>query len=538
LYLSSYLREGERVIERRLRNEMRICAALVMLTVILCMSWPVTHSTITTPISGRVIGGPVDWALDSQVSGEIVQLTDNEFNDVTPQIDDGMVTWVCSGETDGEVFLFDGTIVLQLTDYTNDDSVYIYPSSPQIDDGMVTWTCGIWYDHTNYVEDVYFYDGTSVVLLTDSFLWDSGPQIDDGMITWQSSELSPYPGHSNIGTIVLYEGGSIQTIYANEGGVAYEPQIDDGIVVWRGTDYSSGDGDILLYDGTSVEVISTNPREDADPHIHNGMVTWWGWDGHDGEIFLYDGTSVIQLTQNNVEDGQPDINNGMVTWCGRDETNQRNSEIFLYDGTSVVQITDDTLWYQAPQIDDGMITWMGYDGHDSEIFLYDGTSIIQITDNEYDDNYPKIDDGMITWYGWDGNDYEIFLYRQEIPPAEQAENIAGIVAEIPSVNFAGATTRVQENRKQALLNMLQVVIMDIQTAEASSDPTVINAAYQSAIVQLNAILDKTDGCAERGTPDTIGSGYTPDWITSCESQALIDPLIRDLIASLEALLVT
>jgi len=77
--------------------------------------------------------------------------------------------------------------------------------------------------------------------------------------------------------------------------------------------------------------------------------------------------------------------------------------------------------------------------------------------------------------------------------------------------------------------------MDIQTAEASSDPSTINTALQSAIDQLNSILDKMDGFAERGTADTKGSGYTPDWIITSVSQALVDPLIRYLIATLEAL---
>ncbi len=56
------------------------------------------------------------------------------------------------------------------------------------------------------------------------------------------------------------------------------------------------------------------------------------------------------------------------------------------------------------------------------------------------------------------------------------------------------------------------------------------ANYQSAIDQLTSILDKTDGCALRGIPDTT------DWVITCASQALIDPLIRDCITMLQTLL--
>ena len=37
-------------------------------------------------------------------------------------------------------------------------------------------------------------------------------------------------------------------------------------------------------------------------------------------------------------------------------------------------------------------------------------------------------------------------------------------------------------------------------------------------------------------PDAKGSHFTPDWITTCESQAVIDPLIRDLMQDIEQIL--
>ena len=122
---------------------------------------------------------------------------------------------------------------------------------------------------------------------------------------------------------------------------------------------------------------------------------------------------------------------------------------------------------------------------------------------------------------------------------KKTEDIQSIVvdpSQIPRSDFDGATDKVKDNRRNALLNRLDAVIIDIQIAIASTDPATQKTAYQSAMDQLNSILEKTDGCSQRGTPDTEGSGYTPDWITTCASQALIDPLIRNLIADLEALL--
>lgn len=157
---------------------------------------------------------------------------------------------------------------------------------------------------------------------------------------------------------------------------------------------------------------------------------------------------------------------------------------------------------------------------------------------------PAVSGNIIVWTDDRNGNWDIYMAELSLAPTpsdaiEETEDIKSIVADpsqIPVSDFDGATDKVKDNRRNALLNMLDVVIMDIETAMTSPAPAIQTAAYQSAIDQLNSILDKTDGCAERGTPDTIASGYTPDWITTCTSQTEIDPLIRDLISKLQDLL--
>jgi len=131
--------------------------------------------------------------------------------------------------------------------------------------------------------------------------------------------------------------------------------------------------------------------------------------------------------------------------------------------------------------------------------------------------------------------------RRDRPNAiEQAENILGIVgdnSEIPTSNFYGKKDKVKENTKNVIMNKLEAVINEIESAMQSTDPSIQISAYQSALNNLNSILDKTDGCSERDLPDSKESGYTPDWIITCASQAIVDPLLRDLITTLETLLV-
>ena len=51
--------------------------------------------------------------------------------------------------------------------------------------------------------------------------------------------------------------------------------------------YSWESADIFLYDGSSVVQLSDSEFSGGLPQIHDGMVTWYGWDGNDWEIFLW-----------------------------------------------------------------------------------------------------------------------------------------------------------------------------------------------------------------------------------------------------------
>lgn len=116
---------------------------------------------------------------------------------------------------------------------------------------------------------------------------------------------------------------------------------------------------------------------------------------------------------------------------------------------------------------------------------------------------------------------------------QKLQNIKNIIADtsqIPLNDFDGANNKVKDNRRNTLLNKLDATI---NTIEVAAEHHYTN--YQGAINQLNSILDKTDGDALRGVPDIAGSGFTPDWITTSESQAKIQPLMASAITMLKEL---
>jgi hypothetical protein len=61
---------------------------------------------------------------------------------------------------------------------------------------------------------------------------------------------------------------------------------------------------------------------------------------------------------------------------------------------------------------------------------------------------------------------------------------------------------------------------------------VIHSGHPAAAVQkLQATLTRLDGCANHGTPDTM-NGPDRDWVTTCNAQGQIYPLLQDAIAAL------
>jgi len=96
--------------------------------------------------------------------------------------------------------------------------------------------------------------------------------------------------------------------------------------------------------------------------------------------------------------------------------------------------------------------------------------------------------------------------------------------EFPTAWFKGN----KDQRRIPLSNKINVVISLFQGAEGEPDPDLQDQLYQDAIDKLSNIRAKTNGCAESGSPDNN------DWVDDCEGQALLYPIIQDLILSIQA----
>jgi hypothetical protein len=304
-------------------------------------------------------------------------------------VDGNQLAWQCFDGNDDEIFWYNGTDTIQLTDNLYDDKM------PWIHNGQVVWV-----GNDSLDDEIYFFNGTHTIQLTDNSVNDYWPQIHNGQVVWISFEAD--------WEIYFYNGTN--TIHLATGD---SPQIHNGQIVWRGDDGS--DEEIYLCPNPSAPSptiinVSSNTFYDVLPSFHDGKVAWMGQSGSDYEIFFYDGSTTTVITSNSYDDHSPILHDGEIVWYGY--VDGLDSEVFHYNGTDVIQFTDNDYADRDPYIHEGQVVWISTDG-DYEIHLFDGTATIQLTNNSYDDWSPRIHDGWVGWMGYDGQDYEIFLVVTE-----------------------------------------------------------------------------------------------------------------------------
>ena len=347
------------------------------------------------------------------------------------------------------------------------------------------------------------------------------------------------------------------------------PAIYNTRVVYQ--DNRNGGWDIYMYDLTTKTEsrISSDGVAEQYPDIYGNRIVYQ-FDGFAGEVFMND-LSTSSLTRVGIQSpwfliydglGNPAVSGDYVAYQGtKYETINvwENYDIYLYHApsNSHLRLTSDYLIQNEPDIDGNYVVWQGVVWrpdlfkYEYNIYLYRiyEQSITQITTDSANQMHPAVNGGRIVYVddrngNWDIYLTEVSYYNPPIggmPPElteyaiRRIENIKNTLADpsqIPPSDLSG----VKDNTRNAMLNKLDSAIANVQAGADATNVKKQIASFQSAIDQLNAILEKTDGYMLRGAPDNKGSGFTPDWITTSASQELIDPLIRGAINTIQALL--
>jgi len=103
------------------------------------------------------------------------QITNNQFDDISPVVWGGEVAWVAHPTVNAEIFFIRDDVIRKISDGTEDNG------APSIWNGRVVWQG---YDDTDL--EIYYFNGRRAIKLTSNTWDDLAPKIHSGLITWMS----------------------------------------------------------------------------------------------------------------------------------------------------------------------------------------------------------------------------------------------------------------------------------------------------------------------------------------------------------------
>lgn len=267
-------------------------------------------------IKGLLLAAAIFIAVPASADTEgwgTIQITSNDYYDWYPRISEHTVVW--QGEVNGEdweilYYDIDTTRIHQLTNNTYDDydPVICYPYVVWESDSGTGDTYEIWFCDlsaikpkplrltTNDYHDLY--PDVSIASRTDphpNVVWQGNPKGDN----WE---------------IFYYDGTSTLQL-TNDVKDDQLPKVSGENIVWRnGT--ASNEWEIYLYKGTVPIRLTDNLFPDSRPDIYGSNVAWECLDGSDWEIYSYYAGSVECITRSfpDANDRYPVVSGTKVAW--------------------------------------------------------------------------------------------------------------------------------------------------------------------------------------------------------------------------------
>jgi|GEM_PF-1500589 len=364
----------------------------------------------------------------------VKQLTDNDVDDITPDIYHGNIVWVHDSTANGQ-----GEIMLY--DFYNNTTTQISPgggihNTPHIYENEVAWI-GYGWGSTN---PVYYYDGSTTQQVAPANRGRYSMEISQGGIIWRAYWSA---GGEYDTILVEYYEPVADTIYTIDvfkdwyGRYFGRSDIDGNEIVWEHNDYPADEHEIYYYDGTVQNFSNDVSTDDWTPDISNGQIAWskgwWGYPTY-GSLWFYDGANKRELEFTYEPVQYPYLHNGSIIWF--DEPGAFTRRLALYDGRNVTELMQrpeglSFYSYGSPSIHNNQVAWLRLVHETTQapfigyynVSFYDGEEVIHLTVDTLGtgDSYrTEVHDGFVVFDAWDGNDYEIYLYIGDTlftPPA-------------------------------------------------------------------------------------------------------------------------
>jgi PKD domain len=478
-----------------------------------------------------------DWAIFyyRAADGTISQLSPNDGDATYPVITNtGLVYWHDGTDGTGGARIYRHDLDSGQTDVLL-DGIQVSGAMDADDTGNIVWYGG----QFSLNNEIYLYSAAtgSAMQLTSNSVTDSDPVLAyHGWVVWQGADRTGQ-GDSEL---FAYDPGSGQTTQLTDNAVhdSYADANGQGKVVWEQAPNGSPDNEVLQLQLGSVAspvTLSTGTGSAYRPRINElGDVVWQQWDGSDYEIMLLRAGSASPeaVTDDDLFDSDAVINdNGAMAWLGR--ADQGQEQVYLFTpttapanappvavaGSDVQAVVDEAVHLDGnasydPDGDPLTFVW--------SLDSRPGGSATGLTGAHT--SMPTLVPDVPGAYGVSlvVNDGTVdsapsFLTVTAISLEEAVDQavqaLGAAAAGLDEASFKNS------NMKNALSNKIAAVMHMIDQGD-----------YAQALSKLqNDILGKTDGCAVSGAPDSN------DWIETCSEQAVLYPVVMDLIGYLEHL---
>ena len=273
-------------------------------------------------VSPSIHDGLVAWQGDDGDDNEIflfdsggrTQLTDNLTEDLSPRTHEGQVVWQGVDGDDFDIFVFDGIEVRQITDNDLEDR------NPEIRSGEIVWEqCDGDCDEGEGDWEIFHHDlVTSITTQITTNDWnDEFPDVDGGIVTYQRLDG---PGDFDI---YLWDGSETVAVTDNEV-IAKQPKIDGDLIVWS-QNVAGTQHDIYAYEISTGEsfLVATDGAHNLQQQVDLGLIAWLSRGEEEQGVYL---DQVGELSQGSTANEKPQISDQRVVWFGYDGTDM---EIYL-----------------------------------------------------------------------------------------------------------------------------------------------------------------------------------------------------------------
>lgn len=248
--------------------------------------------------------------------------------------------------------------------------------------------------------EIYAYNGSTVLQLTNNGTDDSEPEISgDRLVYFNGTDVLCYD-FSTAATSNL----------SNDAGWQRDPRIDGDHVFWFEWDAAEANVELIRYDletGTRTNIsnntLKNDHNSDSNLRIHGNRAAWIGSTGSASAVLYHDGSSTVTLGNTaGTTYYKPRITATHVVWL---ESTSLGVSLACYDGssTSRIDVTADPVEEIQTGPEGIFVTWRNPSatgGNQLDIYQFDPDTLtlsVFEENNVGHDQYLAVGDGMVAW---------------------------------------------------------------------------------------------------------------------------------------------